>query len=314
MRLIFMGTAQFAVPSLYNLILAGHDIPLVITQPDRPAGRGKRLTSPPVKLLADEYGLEVQQPDSIRTTDFGKVVQGMGPQAIVVVAYGKILPENILHLPPLGCINVHGSLLPAYRGAAPIQRALMAGERTVGVTTMYMDKTMDTGDIILQKAVDLDGDEDCGETLPTLAEAGAQLLLETLEQIEWGIAPRIPQDNDQATYAPPLKREDELIKWEMNSQNIKDQIRGLSPNPGAYTWWKDAKLKIFKAQTVEKVAPGLPGEVVKIIPHQGFVVRTGKGGLMVLEVQKPGKKRILASNFLMGSDLREGDRLVGNEH
>ncbi|NMB32815.1 MAG: methionyl-tRNA formyltransferase [Clostridium sp.] len=309
MRLIFMGTAEFAVPSLRNLIRAGHDIPLVVTQPDRPAGRGRRLTPPPVKVLADEYELEFCQPESIRTQDFYETIQGIKPEAIIVVAYGKILPENILSVPPLGCINVHGSLLPPYRGAAPVQRALMAGETTVGVSTMYMDKNMDTGDIILQEKINLDGDEDYGETIATLAEVGAKLLLETLVQIEKGIAPRQPQDDSLATYAPPLTRADELIKWDTNNQNIRNQIRGLSPQPGAYTWWNKEKLKIFKTQIVDEVSPGLPGEVTKIVPDQGFVVRTGKGALMILEVQKQGKRRMLASEFLRGNDLREGDRL-----
>lgn len=309
MRLVFMGTAQFAVPSLHNLILSGHDIPLVVTQPDRPAGRGKKLTPPPVKLLADEYGLDVIQPDSIRNPDFEQAIKDVTPEVIVVVAYGKILPENILGLPPLGCINVHGSLLPAYRGAAPVQRALMAGEKTVGVTTMYMDKSMDTGDIILQKTVELEGDEDYGHTILMLANVGADLLLETLEQIEWGINPRIPQDHALATYAPPLTAVDELIKWEKRSQNIRDQIRGLSPEPGAYTWWNGEKLKIFKTELIEDGADGQPGEVIRIIPHRGFVVATGQGGLLVLEVQKAGKKRISVPEFLKGSRLQEGDRL-----
>ncbi|MGE5544650.1 MAG: methionyl-tRNA formyltransferase, partial [Bacillota bacterium] len=297
----------------YNLILAGYDIPLVVTQPDRPAGRGKRLTPSPVKLLAAEYGLPVIQPDSIRTPDFEQVIAGMEPEVIVVVAYGKILPENVLNIPPLGCINVHGSLLPAYRGAAPVQRALMAGEKTVGVTTMYMDKSMDTGDIILQSAIDLEGDEDYGDTIVRLANIGGELLLETLEQVEWGINPRIPQDNSRATYAPPLTAGDELIKWEMRSKNIKDQIRGLSPDPGAYTWFRGEKLKIFKAETVEEEGTGLPGEVIRLIPHQGFVVATGQGGLLVLEVQKAGKKRIPAAEFLRGRKVRDGDGLGGCE-
>jgi methionyl-tRNA formyltransferase len=308
MRLVFMGTAEFAVPSLQNLILSGHDIPLVVTQPDRPAGRGKRLTPTPVKVLADEYGLTVIQPESIRTPDFERIIKDLNPEVIVVVAYGKILPENILNLPLRGCINVHGSILPAYRGAAPVQRAIMAGEKTVGVSTMYMDKSMDTGDVSLQQTIELDGDEDYGETILRLSRVGADLLLETLEQIEWGINPRKPQDNAHATYAPPLTAEDELIKWEMNSQNIKNQIRGLSPDPGAYTRLNGDKLKIFKAQTVENVS-GLPGEVISIVPHQGFVVGTGRGGLLVLEVQKAGKRRISAADFLKGSKLREGDRL-----
>ncbi len=311
MRLVFMGTSQFAVPSLRNLILAGYDIPLVVTQPDRPAQRGRKLTPPPVKLLADEFGLSLIQPESIRTPEFAAEIKRREPQVIVVVAYGKILPENILAIPPLGCINLHGSLLPAYRGAAPIQRALMAGEKTVGVTTMYMDKTMDTGDIILQRAIDLTGDEDYGETSQRLSEIGADLLLETLEQVEWGINPRIPQDHSQATYAPPLTAEDELIKWEMKSQNIRDQIRGLSPEPGAYTRLNGDKLKIFKAQAVETETAGQPGEVIKVIPNEGFVVKAGQGALLVLEVQRAGKKRISAAEFLRGSRLREGDRLGG---
>lgn len=311
MRLVFMGTAQFAVPSLDNLILSGHDVPLVVTQPDRPAGRGKILKLPPVKLLADEYDLTVVQPVSIRTPDFEQMIKDIRPEVIVVVAYGKILPENILRLPPLGCINVHGSLLPAYRGAAPVQRALMAGDKTVGVTTMYMDKSMDTGDIILQRAIDLEGDEDYGDTILRLSHIGAELLLETLEQVEWGINPRIHQDNAHATYAPPLTAGDELIKWEMRSQSIRDQIRGLSPEPGAYTWLNHDKLKIFRAQTIDEDAAGLPGEVLRIIPHKGFVVATGQGGLLVLEVQKAGRKRIPADEFLRGNKLREGDRLGG---
>ena len=208
MRLVFMGTSEFAVPSLRNLILSGFDIPLVVTQPDRPAKRGRKLTPPPVKVLAEEYGIPLIQPESIRTPDFAGEIERREPKVIVVVAYGKILPENILGIPPLGCINVHGSLLPAYRGAAPVQRALMAGEKMVGVTTMYMDKTMDTGDIILQRAIDLTGDEDYGETIHRLSGIGADLLLETLEQVEWGINPRIPQDHSRATYAPPLTAED----------------------------------------------------------------------------------------------------------
>jgi len=209
----------------------------------------------------------------------------------------------------LGCVNVHGSLLPAYRGAAPVQRAIMAGEKTVGVTTMYMDETMDTGDIILQQSLELTDDDDYGSALDRLACIGGELLLETLEQIEWGTAPRIPQDDALATYAPPLTREDELIKWEMNSQNIKDQIRGLSPHPGAYTWWREEKIKIFKARVNNDCPAGLPGEVVRVKPREGFVVGTGQGGLMILELQREGKKRISAADFILGSNLREGDRL-----
>lgn len=309
MRVIFMGTAEFAVPSLYKLILAGHDVTLVVTQPDRPAGRGKKMQSTPVKILAAEYGLEVIQPESIRTPEFTKYMASLAPEIIVVVAYGRILPEDLLKLPVHGCINVHGSLLPAYRGSAPVQRSIMAGEKTVGVTTMYLDKSMDTGDIILQKAITLADDNDSGETMRILADEGADLLLDTLDQIEWGIASRVVQNHEMATYAPPLTREDELIKWDSTATSIMNQIRGLAPAPGAYTRWNDMKLKIFKAQVVATDKAGSPGEVVEAIPGQGFVVQTGQGGLLILEVQREGKNKIGGGDFLKGSNLAPGSIL-----
>ncbi|MGE5416928.1 MAG: methionyl-tRNA formyltransferase [Acidobacteriota bacterium] len=303
MRLIFMGTADFAVPCLHKLILSGYDIPLVVTQPDRPAGRGNKLQAPPVKTLATEFGIEVVQPASVKTDQFLAELRGFKPDVIVVVAYGRILPEDILNLPPLGCINVHGSLLPKYRGAAPIQRSLMAGEEIVGVTTMYMDKTMDTGDMILQRSITLGGSENYGEVACSLSDIGSDLLLETLEQLEWRTAPRIPQDHDQATYAPPLSREDELIKWEMSAHMIMNQIRGLSPSPGAYSRWRDTKLKVFKGRAVGSKT-GAPGEIVDILPDTGFIVSTGDGGLLVTEVQREGKNKINAGEFLKGSNLK----------
>ncbi|MGE5405003.1 MAG: methionyl-tRNA formyltransferase [Candidatus Saccharibacteria bacterium] len=303
MRLIFMGTADFAVPCLHKLILSGYDIPLVVTQPDRPAGRGNKLQAPPVKTLAAEFGLDIIQPASVKSDEFFDEMRQAKPDVIVVVAYGRILPESILTLPPLGCINVHGSLLPKYRGAAPIQRSLMAGEEIIGVTTMYMDKTMDTGDMILQRSISLVGNENYGEIAVTLADIGSDLLLETLEQLEWRTAPRIPQNHGEATYAPPLAREDELIRWEMPARTIMNQIRGLSPSPGAYSRWRETKLKIFRAQAVAG-KKGAPGEITDILPGTGFIVGTGDGALLVMEVQREGKNKIDAGEFLKGSNLK----------
>ncbi|MGE5371871.1 MAG: methionyl-tRNA formyltransferase [Solirubrobacterales bacterium] len=310
MRIVFMGTAPFAVPTLHNLILAGHDVRLVVTQPDRPAGRGKQLKAPPVKELALEFGIECAQPESVRTDAFLNQLSDIGPDVIVVVAYGRILPEPVLTLPPLGCINLHGSLLPAYRGAAPVQRAIMAGEPMVGVTTMHMDRTMDTGDIILRRSVQLVGDEDHGQVAEVLSRDGAALMLDTLDQLEWGTAPRIPQDHTQATYAPPLGRDDEMIDWTRPARDLMNQIRGLSPAPGAFTGWRGGKLKLFKTRVIESDGgkSGEPGEIVEVGP-EGFTVSAGSGRLLVLELQREGKKRGSAADFLMGSRLAVGERL-----
>lgn len=313
MRIVFMGTSQFAVPSLKNLIMSGFDVELVVTQPDRPAGRGKQIKHSPVKELALEFGLDIVQPESIRSDEFYRLLKEVDPDVIVVVAYGRILPEEILKLPPYGCVNLHGSLLPYYRGAAPIQRAIMAGETKVGVTTMYMDRNMDTGDIILQKEVELNGDEDYGEVSALLAETGAVLLQETLEQISWGTAPRVPQNHALATYAPPLTKEDEWIQWSLPARDIKNQIRGLSPQPGASTHWRKEVLKIYRAQVVD-LKDANPGEIIEIRPDEGFVVSTGENGLLVQEVQRPGKKRISAAEFIRGSRLQPGEFLGLEEH
>lgn len=311
MRILFMGTSEFAVPSLRTLILAGYDISLVVTQPDRPAGRGKHLQAPPVKAVAEEFGLDCIQPVSIRDKEVQEQLASQDPEVIVVVAYGKILPREVLTIPVLGCVNLHGSLLPAYRGAAPIQRSLMEGEETVGVTTILMDENMDTGDILLQKKTKLQGDEDYGETSRRLALEGADLLLETLEQMEWGSIPRVRQSNELATYAPPLTRGDELIKWDLDNGKIRNQIRGLAPTPAAYTRWRKTKLKIYRAGCVPSDG-GVPGEVTAIIPGEGFVVQTGNGGLLVQEIQREGKNRMSAGEFLKGTGLKPGE-LLGEE-
>ncbi|NSW82240.1 MAG: methionyl-tRNA formyltransferase [Syntrophothermus sp.] len=306
MRIVFMGTAEFAVPSLYRLIMAGHDVALVVTQPDRPRGRGKRVASSPVKLLAEEFGVRLFQPERIKDEESIKTIKSYDPDLIVVVAYGQILPSKLLYHPPFGCVNLHGSLLPRYRGAAPIQRAIMAGERVVGVTTMYMNESMDGGDIILQRSVEISDDATFGEVYQELSEIGGDLLLETVDQIGWGTAPRIPQDDSRATYAPVIRAEDEVIDWRREAREISNQIRALNPQPGASTTLDGVRLKFFRSRVLEDEADALPGQVVQVIDEEGFIVQTGKGQLVILEVQREGKKRLPASEFIKGYRVTPG--------
>ncbi len=305
MKIVFMGTAPFAVPSLQALLEAGHTICGVITQPDKPRGRGHKVSYSPVKEYALKQGLEIFQPDKIKTPDALQQISAWNPHLITVVAYGQIIPENILTLPQYGCINVHGSLLPRYRGAAPIQRALMAGEKLTGVTTMFMDKGLDTGDMIRRAEMIIDDDIDYGELQDQLAVLGAELLLQTIEDLTSGTACRQPQDASQATYAPALTRSDELISWEQPALVIHNQIRALSPQPGAYTTFKGSKLKVFRSRVVSTTAQdGAPGQIEAV--SNGLLVITGQGLLELLEVQKEGRKRMPARDFAAGQRISAG--------
>jgi methionyl-tRNA formyltransferase len=309
LRIVYMGTPEFAVPSLYQLLMAGHDVCLVVTQPDRRRGRGHKMKPSPIKEVAEEFGIPVFQPARIKVPEAIDFICSQKPELIVVVAYGQILPSEILRCPEYGSINVHGSLLPAYRGPAPIQRAIMDGESVTGVTTMYMDETMDTGDIILQKQIEILPDTTCGELAQKLSELGAELLLETVDQIQWGVAPRIPQNDELATYAPFIKSEDEIIDWSRTAVQIHNQIRGLNPRPGAYTRVDDIKIKVFQSRIIENDVPGsIPGEVTEV-NDEGFAVQTGQGTLLALEVQRAGKKRMSTGQFLKGFDINPGLRL-----
>lgn len=313
MRVVFMGTAEFAVPALRALLMAGYDVPAVFTQPDRAKGRGKQLAASPVKLLAQEFGVEVQQPNRIKEPENLELLTELRPDIIVVVAYGQILPVSILELPPRGCINVHGSLLPHYRGAAPVQRAIMNGETVSGVTTMYMDKGLDTGDIILKKMVPIAEDETFGDYYGRLAEAGALLLLDTLDQINWGTAPRIPQQETEATYAPPLRRQDELIDFSRSAREIKNQVRALAPEPGATAMINGNMLKIYQVDLVDCEQQGEPGEVLLCSRQRGLVVQTGQGHLQLGLVQRPGKKRLTGLEFICGCGNLQGCRFASFE-
>lgn len=308
LRTIFMGTPAFALPTLQGLIDAGCHLVGVFTQPDRPKGRGKQLTAPPVKQLAEEHGIPVFQPDKLRRPEAVAEVQGLGPDLIVVVAYGQILPKSVLEIPRFGCINVHASLLPRYRGAAPINHALMAGETETGITTMYMDVGLDTGDMLVKQALAIDSEETAGQLHDRLAELGRTTMQETLELLCEGRLERTVQDDDQASYAPMLKKEDGRIDWRRPASDLHNQVRGLDPWPGAFTSLDGELLKL--AGTRPATGTGTPGTVLAVGP-ENIEVACGEGSLLIRELQLAGRKRLPAGEFLRGCALAVGARLGG---
>ncbi len=309
MKIVYMGTSLFAVPSLQSLIKSRHQVVGVVSQPDRPRDRGKRISPTPVKEIAEQHGIPVYQPAKIKSFEAIEQIKLWQPELIVVVSYGQIIPKEILDYPALGCINVHASLLPRYRGAAPIQRVLMDGEKISGITTMFMDEGLDTGDIILQLEVPVKDEYDHGQLEAILAEKGALLLTETIDQLESGTAPRIPQQEELASYASRLTREDEKIDWSQSAELIHNQIRALSPNPGAWTSIDNNKTKIYKSRVISNDESGVISQIVEV-GNDGFSVQSGKGILKILEVQRAGKKRMPASDFLRGCKLQPGTLLA----
>lgn len=303
-----MGTPEFAVPSLNSLVGAGYEVSAVVTQPDRPSGRGKVLTPPPVKIAAEAAGIHLLQPSKIRTEEFFAELSSYSPELICVTAYGRILPKSILDLPKYGCVNVHASLLPKLRGAAPVNWAIVRGESVTGVTTMLMDEGMDTGDMLLRREAAIE-DDDTGETLSRkLSIVGGELLVETLGLLEEGRLRPEKQDESRATYAPIIKKEDGLIDWSKPARDIRNLVRGMLPWPGAYTHLGGKMLKIFRAAVSE--GRGRPGEVIK---SGGGVLRVaaGEGALDVLELQMEGGKRLEAAAFQAGRKIPEG-AILGN--
>ncbi|NHM25636.1 methionyl-tRNA formyltransferase [Desulfofundulus sp. TPOSR] len=311
MRVVFMGTPDFAVPALKALVDAGYPVVGVVTQPDRPKGRGKKIQPSPVKQAALHMGLPILQPVRVRDAAFVEQLKQLEPEVIVVAAFGQILPPSILHLPPRGCINIHASLLPRYRGAAPIHRAIMNGERETGVTIMLMDEGLDTGDILLQQAISIGEEDNAGTVHDRLARIGADLLLKTLYLLKEGRVQGRPQQDSLATYAPPLTREDEIIDWGRPARDLYNQIRGLDPWPGARTWWGEQVLKVWRAGVKEEAAPrgALPGQV--IAGGEEVVVATGRGCLSLREVQLQGGRRLPVAEFLRGHPLAPGTVLGG---
>lgn len=311
-RIVFMGTPDFAVPCLQALIEAGYQIPLVVTQPDKPVGRKKVLTAPPVKNLALQHGLKVLQPEKIRgNAEAMAALQAAGADLFVVVAYGKILPQSVLDIPARGCINVHASLLPRYRGSAPIQWCLIEGESETGVTTMVMDAGMDTGDMLLKRSLSIDPDETAPALSARLSALGAEALLETLPAFLSGTLQPEPQDHTAATVIKMLAKEDGEITWQQPARAIYNRLRGLTPWPGLYTFCADRSLKVLQARVYTGPPPaqtGVPGQVLGLA-GESLLIRTGDGILELLEVHPANGKAMSAGAFARGQRLEPGDLL-----
>ncbi len=305
MRVIFMGTPDFAVPSL-EALLQHHEVVLVVTQPDKPKGRGKKMAFSPVKECALAHNIPVLQPAKVREPEFVEELRKYDADLIAVTAFGQILTEDILFMPKYGSINVHGSLLPKYRGAAPMQWAIIDGEAVTGITTMYMEKGLDSGDMLLKAEVEITP-EDTFETVhDKMAVVGADLLIETLQKLEDGTLQRQEQDHEAATYAPMLTKETGHIDWSKPAQDIINLIRGLNPVPTAYTIYQEEVLKIFRAEKTEVTAEQAAcGEIVAML-KKGFVVKCGDGCLLVTEVQARGGKRMTTDAYLRGHSMEVG--------
>ncbi len=309
LRTVFMGTPEFALPTLAGLLSVGVELCAVYTQPDRPSGRGKHLTAPPVKELAMRQGLSVMQPVKLREPAVVEELRRFAPDLIVVVAYGQILPKSILDLPHHGCINVHASLLPRYRGAAPVNQAIVDGEQVTGVTTMLMDEGLDTGHMLVRRATEIGFEETAGQLHDRLALLGREAMLETLKRLCQGTLRPEPQDDANSSYAPMMKKNQGRIDWRRDALSLHNLVRGLAPWPGAYTFWNGQLLKIA-ATLPEEDDGGPPGTVLSVGPD-GVRIACGQGVLLVRELQLAGKKRLKAADFVRGTALQIGTRMEG---
>lgn len=309
MKILFMGTPDFAVFSLKALAETEHEIAAVITQPDKPKGRGYTMTPPPVKVAAEELGIPVYQPNTLRDESFASLLSHIDPDICVVVAYGKILPENVLNYPRYGCVNVHGSLLPEYRGAAPMQRAIIDGKKFTGITTMYMDVGLDTGDMLLTDEVEILESDNFEDIHDKLGVCGAALIVKTLAALEDGSARRIPQDSSRATYAAKITKEDCALSFERPAKELHDLIRGLSPIPLSFTHTPDGRLlKVTSAFVADKDTPHQRvGEVLSL--EGGITVACGRGAITLTGVLPEGKSRMSAEDFIRGRRVNLGDIL-----
>lgn len=303
LRVVFMGTPDFAVPCLETLY-QNTDVLAVFTQPDKPKGRGKKLSSPPVKVYAETQHVPVLQPKTLRDEEIIRDLKALAPELIVVVAYGKILPPEVLAIPKYGAINVHASLLPKYRGAAPMQQAILNGETKTGITTMFMDAGLDTGDILLQREVPILPDMNAGELSTAMQTVGAELLAETLQHLIDGTLQRIPQKDEGSSYASMLSKDMGRIDWTQDADSLHNLVRGLNPWPCAFTYWHGKRIKIWRTRIVER--SGKAGKIFALT-KAGFLVGTGNQALEILEVQAPGKRRMAASDFVHGHGLAVGD-------
>lgn len=311
LKIVFMGTPDFAVPCLKKLH-EKYEVVAVITQPDRPKGRGQKVTASPVKVFALSVNLEVLQPEKIKTPEFEVTLKKFHPDLIVVVAFGQILSKAILAIPPLGCINVHASLLPNYRGAAPIHWSIIRGEKATGVTTIFMDVGLDTGDMILSESVDIAENMTTGELHDQLMVLGANLLLETVKQLESGVVSRMKQDDAKSSYAPLLNKTMGRIDWSLSAQKIHNLVRGLTPFPGAYCLFNHEKLKIlqtsiYKLACNEAHSPHNLGQIIELT-NRGFLVGTGDGILEIVEIQPASKRRMSGRDYVCGHGIELNDK------
>ena len=312
MNVVFCGTPRFAVPTLTTLVNSGFTVSLVVTRPDKPRGRGLEVVFSPVKHAALQFGLPVVQPEKIKNNEqFRSQLSSLAPDAVIVVGYGRIIPQWMIDLPVLGNLNVHASLLPKYRGAAPIQWAIASGESVTGVTTMRIDAGLDTGDVLLQKEIPILADDTAETLAPRLADLGAALMIETLYGLQAGTLTGRSQDHSKATLAPVLKKEDGLIDFQRTAVEIWNRLRGFQPWPGAYTRFRGKQLQIHAAKPLPSLSTSTPGELVA--ENDSFIVGCGnKSALEVTELQLEGKKRMSARDFLHGYRLTPGERLGGS--
>ena len=309
MKIVFMGTPDIATGCLQKIIDEKHEVIGVVTQPDKPVGRGKKMGMPPVKELALKYDIPVYQPVKAREESFVETLRELNPDVIVVVAFGQILPKSILDIPKLGCINVHVSLLPKYRGAAPINWVIINGEEKTGVTTMYMDEGLDTGDMILKAEFNLDDEITAGELHDKMKEIGAETLRETLELIEKGEAPREVQNHDEFSYAPMMNKELGHVDFTKSAKVVHNLVRGVNPWPSAYATYNDQTMKIWKTKVLNEESNKVPGTILKV-DKEGIRVSTNDKVILVEEIQMPGKKRVQVAEYIKGNSI-ETDVVLG---
>ncbi len=309
LKIVFWGTPDFAAESLKELLKSKHKVVAVVTQPDKPKGRGKKVQPPPVKVVAQEHGIPVFQPEKIKNNEeLIKKLKELNPDIFVVVAYGKILPEEILYLPKYKTINVHASLLPEYRGAAPIHRAIMEGKKKTGVSIMELVKELDAGPVYSQAEIEITEKDDIVSIHNRLAKIGAQLLVETLDKIEKGEIKPVEQEHQKSTYAKPIQKEEGKIDWNKPAEEIFNQIRALKVWPKAFANFRDKQVKILEAEPMNKDFNGEIGEIVKIDNKKGIIVKTGKGSLLIKKIQFPNSKPISAVDAVRGYHIKEGEK------
>lgn len=309
MRIVFMGTPEFAIPSLDMLVKEGYDVVAVVTQPDKPKGRGNKMCPPPVKEYAIEHGIEVLQPDKVKTEEFAEKIKEINPDLLVTAAYGKILPKSVLDIPKFGCINVHGSLLPKYRGAAPIQWSIINGEKVTGITTMYTDVGMDTGDMLVKAEIEITEDMTAGELHDKLSVLGADVLKETLLKLKAGTLERIPQSDSEATYAPMMTKEIGCIDWTKSSREIHNLVRGTNPWPGAYTSYDGKKMKVWMTSVISEDENNSKAGTILKVGKDGIVVACGLGKLNIKEIQFDNSRRMTVEEYICGHKIGEGEIL-----